>query len=109
MSRPFAQAFYKSKEWDKVRNYVLMRDKYKCVICGRPAQEVHHKEHLSPDNIWDVTVTLNPDNLISLCKDCHFEQHKQDKAEGKKRYDKEKHSDCEAGYHFDENGMLVRD
>lgn len=109
MAREFSKAFYKSTEWDKVRKYVLMRDKYKCQVCNKPAQEVHHKIHLSPENIWNISITLNPDNLISLCRDCHFNQHKQDKAEGKKKYDKEKHGDCAEGFHFDENGMLVQD
>lgn len=109
MARDFAKAFYKSTEWGKVRQFVLMRDKYKCKKCGRPAQEVHHIKHLSPENIWDVNISLNPNNLMSLCKDCHFEQHKEDKAAGKKKYDKEKNGDCNEGFHFDENGMLVPD
>ena len=86
-----------------------MRDKYKCQKCSRPAQEVHHKIHLSPENIWDIKVSLNPDNLISLCRDCHFEIHKQDKAEGKKKYDKGRNGDCAEGFHFDESGQLVPD
>lgn len=109
MARDFATAFYKSKEWAKTRSYVLMRDKYKCQRCGKPAQEVHHKKHLTPDNIWDPWIALNPDNLVSLCKDCHFAQHEEDKAAGRKKYNKEKYSDCREGYHFDENGQLVPD
>ena len=109
MAREFSKSFYHSKEWAQVRSFVLMRDKYKCQKCGKPAQEVHHKEHLTPANIWDNSVNLNPDNLISLCRDCHFEEHRQDKAEGKKRYDLEKNSDCREGFHFDELGMLVPD
>lgn len=109
IARDFAVAFYKSQEWSKVRQYVLMRDKYKCQKCNRPAQEVHHIKHLTPDNIWDPWIALNPDNLISLCKACHFDQHKEDKAAGKKNYDKDRNADCNEGYHFDENGMLVPD
>ena len=58
MAREFAKSFYKSPEWARVRKYVLMRDKYKCQKCGRPADEVHHKEHLSPENIWDVRIII---------------------------------------------------
>lgn len=101
MAQKYAKAFYDSKEWDKVRQYVLMRDRYKCVICGRPAQEVHHVEHLTPSNIWDVNISLNPANLKSLCRDCHFEQHELDR---KRAHHK---PDCAEGYEFDENGMLV--
>lgn len=109
MARDFAKAFYKSSEWEKVRQFVLMRDKYKCVKCNRPALEVHHIEHLTPDNIWNPWIALNPDNLVSLCKDCHFAEHKADKAAGKKAYDKSKNGDCREGFHFDEDGMLVPD
>lgn len=109
MARQFSEKFYKSKEWEQVRKYVLMRDRYCCKHCGRPAQEVHHIIHLSPENIWDVKVTLNPDNLISLCKDCHFAQHVKDKEAGKRRAHGLSEGDCADGYHFDENGQLVPD
>lgn len=75
MARKFAKAFYRSKEWERVRQYVLLRDKFLCRHCGAPAREVHHIIPLSPDNIWDPSVTLNPDNLISLCRDCHMREH----------------------------------
>lgn len=80
-----------------------MRDKYKCVKCGRPATEVHHIIHLSPSNIWDPAVSLNPENLMSVCRDCHFEEHRGEHARGREAAEK-------AGgypYRFDENGMLV--
>lgn len=109
MAREFAKAFYHSVEWARVRQYVLMRDRFVCRLCGRPAQEVHHKIHLSADNIWDTTITLNPDNLVSLCKDCHFNQHKQDKEAGKRRRHGLSEGDCADGFHFDENGQLVPD
>lgn len=106
MSRPFAKAFYDSKEWAATRAYIMARDCYTCQRCGRPAQEVHHKEHLSEANIFDIKVTLNPDNLVALCRDCHFKQHEEDKANGIKRTKK---SAAGEGYHFDANGMLVKD
>lgn len=106
MARDFAKAFYNSKEWQKVRNFVLMRDKYLCKKCGNPAEEVHHIIHLSPANIFDVRIALNPDNLICLCKDCHFAEHKVDKLQGIKKASKA--ADCDMDYEFDENGYLVR-
>ena len=109
MARDFSKAFYHSKEWEQVRAYVLMRDRYICQRCGLPAQEVHHIIHLSPDNIWDTKVTLNPENLISLCKGCHFEQHVKDKEAGKRKKHGLSEGDCREGYHFDELGQLVPD
>lgn len=100
MARDFAKSFYNSKEWQQTRDYIMKRDNYLCVKCGRPAVEVHHKKHLSPDNINDVNVTMNPDNLISLCKDCHFEEHKGEHGKGRAILETNP-------YTFDENGMLV--
>ena len=99
MARAFAKSFYNSKEWEQTRNYVLKRDRYLC-RCGNPATEVHHIKHLSPENINDVSIALNPENLISLCRDCHFEEHKGE--HGKGREIKEDNP-----YEFDENGMLI--
>lgn len=109
MAREFSKPFYNSKEWEQVRAFVLIRDRYICQKCGRPAQEVHHKIHLSPENIYDPKVSLNPDNLISLCKDCHFNEHKKDKETGKRKKHGLSEGDCAEGYHFDASGQLVPD
>lgn len=101
MAREFAQSFYDSTEWERVRSFVLMRDSYLCARCGAPAEEVHHKIHLSPSNINDPSVSLNPDNLASLCRACHFAEHRGEHARGRKASE-------DYPYEFDENGMLVR-
>lgn len=103
MAREFSKAFYNSKEWKMTRESVLKRDFYLCVKCGMPAEEVHHKIHLNPNNINDVSITMNPDNLISLCRDCHFEEHKGEHAKGLKA----KKAEEEYEYVFDENGYLI--
>ena len=82
MAKQFSKSFYNSKEWQAVRDGAMMRDKYLCVKCGAPAEEVHHIIHLTPENIWDPKISLNPDNLICLCKDCHFKEHYKDKGSG---------------------------
>lgn len=101
MARAFAKSFYKSPEWQGVRQAALIRDGYLCVKCGQPAEEVHHIIHLTPENIGDPKVTMNIDNVVSLCRACHFEEHKSDKAEGIRRKTTQ--------YRFDENGYLVED
>ena len=78
-----------------------MRDKYLCRKCGKPATEVHHIIHLSPENINDPSITMSLDNLICLCRDCHFEEHKGEHGHGRK-------TEQEYEYTFDENGMLVK-
>lgn len=101
MAREFSKNFYNSKEWENTRNYILRRDLYLCQDCGKAASEVHHIEHLTPENIGDVTITMNPDNLVSLCRECHFNRHRGE--HGKGREIKENYP-----YTFDENGYLVR-
>jgi len=100
MAREFAKAFYKSKEWQQVRDFVLKRDAYLC-RCGAPAVDVHHIIHLTPQNIMDPTISLNPENLISLCKDCHYAEHRGEHGAGRKN--------SEAyPYEFDASGQLVK-
>ena len=45
----------------------------------RHGDTVHHKIHLTPANINDPEITLNPDNLELLCRDCHAEEHASEK------------------------------
>ena len=56
-----------------MRAAVLARDRYRCQNnnCFRIAEEVHHKIEINESNINDENITLNPNNLISLCSDCH--------------------------------------
>ena len=59
----------KAKEkWEKVRKECLERDNYKCIICGKPATQVHHIHLRSKRK--DLIYTLS--NLCSLCDKHHF-------------------------------------
>ena len=108
MARDFAKAFYNSKAWLDTRQWVLHRDGMICRECikrGRvvPAAEVHHIIHLTPDNICDTSITMNMDNLVSLCRDCHFEEHRGEHAGGRKAQENEE----PYNYTFDASGQLV--
>lgn len=77
---PFAHKFYHSKEWKRVRSLVWDRAHGLCERClenneVKPANVVHHKIPLSVSNMDDPTITLNADNLIALCDECHTEVH----------------------------------
>ena len=86
-------AFYSSTEWKRKRAAILARDNYQCQICRRygklkQATEVHHKKHLDafPE------LSLDNDNLISLCHACHSKQHPEkhhsmNDTKWKRRYD----------------------
>lgn len=73
--RKFARAFYFSPEWRRARAYVFVRDAGLCVRCGAPGEIVHHKTHLTPENISDPMIALGEDNLELLCRDCHAIAH----------------------------------
>ncbi len=40
-----------------------------------PGVIVHHKIHITPDNIEIPEITMNYDNLELLCRDCHAAMH----------------------------------
>lgn len=102
MAREFAKKLYRSTVWKTTRAIVLKRDNYLCQECGEPAQEVHHKIWLTSSNINNPDISVNPNNLVSLCRDCHFKIHKTSRMEAieKKETGEE--------YEFDENGILIQ-
>lgn len=72
----WAEEFYSSGAWKAVRKQAKKRDHYLCVDCLRegritPAEEVHHIIALSQANVNDPRISLNLNNLKSLCKLCH--------------------------------------
>lgn len=78
--KEFAKTFYSSGAWKQCREAVKKRDARLCVDClkaGRytPADEVHHIIELTPENINNPAISLNMDNLVSLCKECHARRH----------------------------------
>ena len=79
--REFAESFYKSKTWQDCRAAYVKRVGGLCERCLArgmyvPGVIVHHKTHITPNNINDPAVTLNPDNLELLCRDCHGNEHR---------------------------------
>lgn len=99
MTKEFSKAFYKSKAWKETRGYIFIRDKGLCQDCLdkgiiTPGKEVHHIEHLKPDNMNDMSITLGADNLRLLCKECHHKRHNNKEA-------------TEEGLVFNERGELV--
>lgn len=75
MAREFAARFYASKQWKRTQAAVMKAHNYQCQRCGKPAKIVHHRTWLTPENINDPDVTLNWDNLVPLCIDCHNREH----------------------------------
>ncbi|MBC2698830.1 MAG: HNH endonuclease [ANME-2 cluster archaeon] len=48
----------------------MAREQYKCTMCGRPAEEVHHKVPRSKGGKNDSG------NLVVLCRECHEMLHR---------------------------------
>ena len=70
------QKFYKSEEWKKVRNDVIVRDKGNDLgIKDREIKEniiVHHINPITPDDIKNKEPwILDPENLICVSLDTH--------------------------------------
>lgn len=99
MAKQFARQFYHSQLWKEVRDSVLKRDNYICVQCSAPAKEVHHKIKLTPKNINDIQISVNENNLISLCRDCHMAIHRPERRQAEV---------IKSGYEFDINGMPIK-
>lgn len=55
-------------KWEEVRKECLERDHHKCIICGKPATQVHHIHLRSKRK--DLIYVLS--NLCSLCDKHHF-------------------------------------
>ena len=96
MAKAFSDRFYHSKQWKRARRLALRRDYYTCADCDGRANEVHHIIELTPENINDINITLNLNNLMSLCHDCHKKRTK-------------KCNDVADGYMFDDNGHVIPD
>ena len=76
MARAFAKAFYNLREWIKLARAYREKHFYICERCGAAdAREVHHKIHLTPENIDNPAITLNEKNLELLFHECHYEEH----------------------------------
>ncbi|MFB4471814.1 HNH endonuclease [Oceanobacillus caeni] len=80
--------FYRSSEWDKLRQHVIDRDNGECQECKRrgkvtldsikqdgmkkkPQLNVHHIMEIEYFPEW----ALEPDNLITVCISCHNRIH----------------------------------
>lgn len=96
MAREFAKKFYNSKAWIKCRESYKKSKYGLCERCSQPGDEVHHKIHISPDNINNPDVTLNWNNLELLCMSCHSIHHMS------------KYSPVREDVMFDSNGDLIR-
>lgn len=74
MSNGIYRDFYTSKAWERVADAVRRRDHYLCVKCGAPASIVHHIIPLR--KCYGTPLSLDANNLETLCSACHQAQHR---------------------------------
>lgn len=91
MQRHTDESFYHSKAWKLARRNVWIKQSCLCAKCGKavyvaglseyiPKEKrlkgiVHHKIHLNFDNVYDESISLNEDNLVGWCINCHNSEH----------------------------------
>lgn len=109
MARDFSRHIYHSARWQGIQSLAMQRTETtvgmvppnmceRCYQHGliKPAKVVHHITWITPENVDDPSVTLNLDNLMRLCQDCHAAVHSKNPDEAPRRY------------LFDEQGNIVR-
>lgn len=72
-----------TNEWFEKRQEILKRDGYQCTKCGIEfvTMQVHHKfYYVPPIKAWQY----EDDDLITLCKECHEEWHRNNSIQYKK-------------------------
>lgn len=80
MAAPWAKGFYTSKAWRSNSRAYLESVDGLCERCRAkgllvPAVIVHHRIHLTPENIKDPKYSMAWSNLEALCQDCHNKEH----------------------------------
>jgi len=94
--KEWAKDFYFSSVWRSCRAAYIKSVGGLCERCLKrglyvSGEIVHHKIHLTPENISDPTVSCAFENLELLCRNCHAEEHGR----------------IEKRYRFDESGRCV--
>ena len=76
----WAQTFYFSPAWRQCRDAYAKQAGGLCERClarglFSPGEIVHHKIHLTPENITQPEIALSFDNLELVCRACHADEH----------------------------------
>lgn len=74
------KTFLASQPWQTLRLVLINERGLRCEYCGeRVAMSSdltgHHKIELTPENVHDAIIALNPDNILIVHHDCHNKIH----------------------------------
>lgn len=78
--KEFAESFYKSQAWKNCRRAYAKSRRGLCERCLQRGIQtagviVHHREHITPENVTDPKILLDWGNLELLCRECHGQEH----------------------------------
>lgn len=84
MAREFSKPFYHSPAWKHCQAEYMKYAGGLCEVCKAkgyitPGVIVHHKIHLTPQNIEIPEIATGFGNLMLVCRDCHARLHKPEK------------------------------
>lgn len=74
------KTFYKSDRWrnliERLKLERVTDGQLLCELCGKPIVKAydcigHHKIELTPENVDDANISLNPDNIMLIHFKCH--------------------------------------
>ena len=81
MAQAWARQFYNSKAWRQLREKLVVESNFLCADCGESYLKdstqlvAHHIKELTPQNINDANISLNPANIKIICRKCHDKAH----------------------------------
>ncbi|MCZ0717842.1 HNH endonuclease [Aerococcus kribbianus] len=80
MNKKERRQFYNSTKWRKLRQQILLRDHYECQLCKAEGRVTTGQTTvLEVDHIKELEhypeLATDPDNLRTLCKECHNKRH----------------------------------
>lgn len=112
MAKDFSKQFYKSKVWEETR---IAYSKSVGNLCERclargeyvPGKIVHHKVHLTPNNISNPSFSLDWSNLELVCKECHDLEHKEEMTNGRTNVIEKNRRIQDRRYYVDDNGNVI--
>lgn len=75
------KSFYASEKWTTLRLQLINERGNRCDHCkeiiSRSKDLIgHHTIELTPENVHDVMISLNPELIEIVCFDCHNKEHK---------------------------------
>lgn len=81
MAQEWARKLYLSKAWVDLRRALIQSRGPVCQTCGEIISDTstligHHKKELTPENVNDPLIALNPNNVELICSTCHNKEHK---------------------------------